>query len=168
MHLQSSFSDADMSIKYKRLSPHRREDGIWVVGSRTAITEFSYNKQNVILLPADSPFSKLYALHIHNISHCGVSTTVSKIRLRFWIVRISIIVKSIVYRCAPCRRTRKLNCSQIMGDLPVERLLASPPWTYVSLNYFGPYIIRGKVNKRSIRSGFELAGHQSSLCRCCL
>ena len=38
MHLQSSFSDADMNNKYKRLSPRCREDGIWVVGSRTAIT----------------------------------------------------------------------------------------------------------------------------------
>ena len=86
---------------------------------------------------------------IHNISHCGVANTVSKIRLRFWIVRMGIIVKSIVYRCVSCRRTRKLNCSQIMGDLPVERLLPSPPWTYVSLDYFGPYIIRGEVNRRS-------------------
>ena len=149
-HLQSTFTEVDMSSKYKRLSPQKTEDGVWVVGSRTnKWTEFSYNNECVPLLPAEGAFSKLYVQHVHDIAHSGVYTTVSKVRLRFWIVKLAIIVKSIVHKCVTCRKNRKINCDQIMADLPIERLLPSPPWSHVSLDYFGPYIIRGEVSKRS-------------------
>ena len=77
---------SDVKIgKYKRLCPKTREDGVIVVGSRTSKwMHMSYDKSEVILLPREHRFSLLYAEHVHGIGHHGVSTTVSKIRLRFW------------------------------------------------------------------------------------
>jgi len=51
---------------YKRLCPRRRDDGIYVVGGRgQRWMEMSYNKQELVLLPYEHRFSRLYAEHVH-------------------------------------------------------------------------------------------------------
>ena len=147
---QSEFSKEDIEKKYINLSPQRREDGVWVVGTRTEKwMEISYNRKNSILLPFGHRFSKLYAEFIHSISHVGVLATVAKIRLQFWIVNLTKMVKSIVYHCITCRKRRKELLEQVMSPLPLCRLLPAPPWHAISLDYCGPFIIQGEVNKRS-------------------
>ena len=81
--------------KYKRLCPRKRNDGIYIVGGRSQRwVEMSYNKQELILLPYEHSFSKLYAEHINQRGHLGVLSTASKIRSRFWINRLLKLVTS--------------------------------------------------------------------------
>lgn len=113
--------------KYKRLCPRMREDGIYVVGDRTTRwMEMSYNKKEVILLPYEHRFSQLYAEYIHNRGHYGVSTTASKIRSKFWIVKLLKMTKSIKHNCIICKRLDKKLSEQVMGKLPEERLKPAP------------------------------------------
>ncbi|XP_038055193.1 uncharacterized protein LOC119727400 [Patiria miniata] len=135
---------------YAKLCPKVRDDGVMVVGARAERhVHFSHNRQEVPLLPYHHKFSKLYATHVHNRAHPGVQTTVSKIRSRYWIVNLYKMAKSIRHHCVPCRRHEKDMAGQQMGKLPLERLKPSPPWTYVGVDPFGPYTIRGEVNKRA-------------------
>lgn len=137
--------------KYKRLCPKRREDGVIVVGHRTGKwVHLSYDKREVILILREHRFSKLYAEHIHRKGHHGVSTTVSKIRLRFWIPQIHNIVKSISYSCVTCKKLDENLNKQVMGQLPEERLMPSPPWHITAIYLFGPFKIRDQVKKRTI------------------
>ena len=83
--------------KYKRLCPKMREDGVYVIRGRSELwMEMSYNKREVILLPYDHPFSRLFIEHKHRIGHHGVLTTASKVRTRYWIPKLLKLVKSIV------------------------------------------------------------------------
>lgn len=67
------------AAKYKRLCPRLCKDGIYVVGGRaTRWMEMSYNKSEVISLPYEHCFSRLYAEYVHNRGHYGVLTTASK------------------------------------------------------------------------------------------
>ena len=85
-----------LSGKYKWLTPRKRDDGIYVVGGRArGWVEMSYNKSEIILLPYGHRFSHLYAEHIHCRGHLGVLSTASKIRAKFWIVKLLKLVKSI-------------------------------------------------------------------------
>lgn len=137
--------------KYKRLYPKRREDGVIVVGHRTGKwVHLSYDKREVILIPREHRFSKLYAEHIHRKGHHGVSTTVSKIRLRFWIPQIHNIVKSIRYNSVTCKKLDENLNKQVMGQLPEERLMPSPPWHSTAIDLFGPFKIRDQVKERTI------------------
>ena len=43
-----------------------------------------------------------------------------------------------------------------MSPLPVERLKPAPPWFYIGIDIFGPYTIRGEVNKRSSGKGYGI------------
>ena len=52
-------------------------------------------------------------------------------------------------RCIQCRKNSKLLQSQVMSQLPQERLKAAPAWSFTSSDFFGPFEIRGETNKRS-------------------
>ena len=135
---------------FKRLCPRMREDGIIVVGGRVEKwLEISYNKNDLILLPYEHRFARLYAEYIHQRGHHGVSSTVSKIRARFWITNIQRMVRSIKYNCVICKKIDKQLCQQKMGKLPEERLKPSPPWHYTGIDLFGPFKIRDEVKRRT-------------------
>ncbi|XP_071954191.1 uncharacterized protein [Antedon mediterranea] len=135
---------------YARLGPKIREDGVIVVGERISRNvHFSYNKQEVPLLPYDNAFTKLYAKEIHSKGHLGVQSIVAKIRSKYWIIDVQRMVKSIKYHCVTCRRFEKNTAAQKMGPLPITRLKPSPPWMYIGVDLFGPFTTRGEVNKRA-------------------
>ena len=101
--------------KFKRLCPRVRDDGVIVVG-------------DVPLLPYKHKLSHLYAKHIHEEGHHGVSATARKVRSRFWIIGLHRIVKSIKYNCVKCKKLEKKSRAQVMGRLPQERLKPAPAW----------------------------------------
>ena len=109
----------------------------------------SYDNNEVILLPYEHRFTRLYAEYTHRKGHHGVATTVSKIRKRFWIPKIHNMIKSIRYNCVTCKKLDNKPNQQIMGQLPHERLKPSPPWHNTAIDLFGPFKIRDEVKKRS-------------------
>ena len=75
--------------KFSRLCARKREDVVIVVRGRIPkSSESSYDEQELILMPFDHRVSRLYAERVHSRGHNGVSTTMSKIRTRFWILRL--------------------------------------------------------------------------------
>ena len=147
---QSSVSGEDLEKKFRHLSPRRKDDGVIVVGQRAEIwMHLTYNEDDLILLPYNHPFSKLYAEFIHKQDHLGVAATISKIRLKYWIVNLSKMVKSIRYNCVQCRKLCKKLETQVMGQLPIDRLKPAPAWSSTSIDYFGPFETKGETNKRS-------------------
>ena len=147
---QASITDADLKKKYKRLGAKRRTDGVIIICGRIeAWMKASYNNQEMILLPYEHPLSRLYVVMVHNYTHSGISATSSKVRLKYWIVKLGKLVRSVRFNCVPCRKIEKKCCEQIMSPLPDVRLQPAPAWSSVSLDLFGPIEIRGEVNKRS-------------------
>ncbi|XP_071954151.1 uncharacterized protein [Antedon mediterranea] len=136
--------------KYGSLGPMIDNDGIVVVGERIKNhVHFSYNNKLVPLLPTDHTFSKLYTEKVHKLSHSGVSATMAKVRAKYWIIRLRRIVSSVRNKCMGCRRLEGKVQEQIMGSLPIQKLKPSPPWTYVGCDLFGPFRVRGEVQKRT-------------------
>ena len=157
MWIRHSQEDIEKQIKpetLRRLGV-QEEDGIKVVGGRLeAWNAHSYNEKNPVLLSSKSSLARLYANKIHNECHLGVSSVIAKIRRKFWIVGIRSLVKSIRYRCVTCRKLDKMLQQQIMGKIPAERLKPAPAWNYTSTDLFGPFEIKGEVNKRTRAKGY--------------
>ena len=80
---------------FNRLCPSQEPDGI---------IEVRCDNQKLVLLPYNQRFSRLFAEHVHNEAHSGNAVTLSKIRLRFWIVNLGRMVKLIRNRCITCRK----------------------------------------------------------------
>ena len=134
------------SAEYIKLLP-RIKDEIIVVGGRTERWMAStWNKQEFVLLPFSHRLSYLVALTEHYMcGHLGVNATIARIRSKYWIIRVRVLVKQIVSKCIFCCKKRKSLCTQVMGQLPLERIQPSPPFSLTGVDFFGSYTIKGEV-----------------------
>ena len=146
---QKSIAKEVQAGKFVRLCP-KYKDGLIVVGGRAERwMQATWNRQEFILLPHNHRFSQLIAENEHKKGgHLGVAATVARIRSRFWVTNLQRIVKSICFKCVTCRRKFQKLSGQIMSNLPLERLQPSPPFSNVGVDFFGPFTIRGEVQKR--------------------
>ena len=135
--------------KYKRILP-TVEDGIIVVGGRAERWLYStWNREKFVLLPEKHPFSWLVAQRAHiDSGHLALESTVARIRSKYWIIGVRRMVRTIVGRCKTCKLKFKRLESQKMSPLPIERIKPSPAFQHVGLDYFGPFEIKGEVQKR--------------------
>ena len=67
----------------------------------------------------------------------------------FWIPGGKRKISSYIFRCVPCRRLRGARQSQIMADLPADKLTPAPPFSYVGVDVFGPW----SISTRKTRGG---------------
>ena len=152
---QASMQQEVMKGKYIKLQP-KISDGVIVVGGRTERwMEATWNRQNFILLPNEHKLSRLIAVDEHfKGGHLGCAATVSRIRSKYWIVGVRKVVNTIINNCVQCKIKFKRVSEQIMSPLPLERIKPSPPFLNVGIDYFGPYAIRGEVQKRTRGKGY--------------
>ena len=136
---------------YKTLNPAKLTNGIWVVGaSRLA----HGNPLGGIycdlpkFLPSGHAFTKLAMKEAHERNHRGRDSTLATFRHKFWTTSGSKLAKNIVGKCQLCILRNASLIEQAMGSLPIERITPSPPFNFSMLDLFGPYLIRGEVQKR--------------------
>ena len=148
-HAQLELHDMISSNRLRRLCPKINDGIIYVGGRAERWMEMTWNKQMFILLPKNSRLSILIADKIHKeIGHLRVAATIAAIRAKYWIIGIHTIVRSICYKCTLCRIKNKRLAEQYMGALPIERLKPAPIFHSTGVDYFGPFTIRGEVQKR--------------------
>jgi len=135
--------------KLQKLRP-TIEDGVVVVGGRAERwMQATWNRQKFILLPGKHPISVLIARYAHKSGgHLGVMASIAKVRSTYWILGIRQIMRSIVSKCVKCKKKLMSMGRQVMSPLPIERLRPSPPFTNICIDYFGPFQIKGEVQKR--------------------
>ena len=140
------------SKRLRKLHPQKDKDNIIVVGGRIERWyEATWNDQFFIVLPGKHHISLLIARYEHAVGgHLGRDATISKIRAKYWILGIRVLVESIIEKCTLCKEKLQKMQQQQMAPLPVERLLLkpSPGFTYVMIDYFGPFEVSGEVQKR--------------------
>ena len=85
----------------------------------------------------------------HESGHRGRDATLARFRLSYWVVQGSKLGQSVQSKCQKCKLREAKFQQQQMGLLPDARLKPSPAFNYVMLDLFGPYLIRGEVQKRT-------------------
>jgi len=137
--------------KYTPLKPSLRTDGLWVVGSRLQ----QYNpmcpeSDAQVLLPSKHVVTRLLMKNAHETGgHRGRDATLARFRQKYWTPYGSKIAGSVKASCQLCKLRDPEFLGQEMGSLPDSRLKPAPAFTNVMLDLFGPYKVRGEVNKRS-------------------
>lgn len=67
----------------------------------------------------------------------------------FWVVGAKNLVRSEIRSCVTCRKLQGSFGWQKMADLPVDRHQPAPPFSYVGVDTFGPWI----TTQRRTRGG---------------
>ena len=133
----------------KKLRPVCNE-GIHTVGGRTERwMGYTWNQQRFILLPKEHHVSRLIARSMHNKGgHLGISSSISKVRSKYWIIGLRMLMKNIINQCRKCKDRLRCLQSQIMSPLPIESIKPCPAFSNVGVDYIGPFYTNGEVQKR--------------------
>ena len=139
--------------QYKSLAPVQGEDGLWRIGGRMrSHVPFTENNQMPIILPYDSPVTRLLMRNAHEVGHGGQDRTLLEFRrLGFWTVRGGRLAKAMSEqgRCVKCQKLEPSLMKEEMGLLPEEVLKEREAWGRVQLDLFGPMVVKSDVKART-------------------
>ncbi|XP_064472910.1 uncharacterized protein LOC135387742 [Ornithodoros turicata] len=149
-----------------KLDPYMDEDGLIRIGGRLRNSTLSQNERHPIVVPPRHHIATLLVRHYHErVAHQGRHFTEGAIRAAgLWIVGAKRCVGSVIHNCIKCRKLRGKPQQQIMADLPRDRLRTDPPFTYVGVDVFGPWLVRARRTRGGLSNNKRWAVLFTCLC----
>ena len=100
---------------------------------------------------SNSPFvySLVMDLHWKVNPHCGVHKTNRLLSGIMHVIKGGNLTKAIRDGCIQCRRILKKTMVEKMGNVPLEKLIVSPPFYAVQIDDCGPFVAHSAHNFRS-------------------
>ena len=128
-----------------KLSPFLSQ-GILRVGGRLSRANLPQSTKHPYILPRRSHITMLIICDVHKrLGHAGRGHVMAALREKYWIMGANSAVLHYLYKCVICRRIQATPSEQRMSDLPKERVNPAPTFTYVSVDYFGPFHIKERI-----------------------
>lgn len=101
-----------------------------------------------MLLDGKHPLSKLIFESEHlRLLHCGPQLLLSAVREHFWPTRGRVLARSTVHKCLMCHKFKGKTMQPIMGNLPKQRLVPSPPFETCGVDFAGPFSILNRKGR---------------------
>ncbi|GFY31697.1 integrase catalytic domain-containing protein [Trichonephila clavipes] len=127
------------------------DKGVLRVGGRLEKASIPYNQKHPAVLAKNSKLSKIYFITLYKkLFHVGPQGLLNAVRLRFWASGGRNIVKKTVHTCVVCFKCKAIPSSQIMGNLPYERVNMAHPFSVTDLDLGGPYFVAYKNQRKDI------------------
>ena len=101
---------------------------------------------------ANSPFVYTLVMDIHwrVHPHRGVYSTNRVLSNIMHVVKGGTLTRAIREDCLRCRRALKKTMAEMMGDIPLEKLIISPAFYAVQIDDCGPFKAYSRHNQRSV------------------
>ena len=139
-----SKSFANKSSSIYSLDPLLNDNRLLCVRGRLKRSPLNELCIHPALLPKEGYVIQLTIQWCHDeTQHSGKGITLSKLRSKgYWVINGNSAVRRLISKSVICKKLRGNTCQQKMSDLPLERLTETPPFTYVGLDLFGPFIVK--------------------------
>ncbi|GFS64474.1 uncharacterized protein TNCV_3956221 [Trichonephila clavipes] len=125
--------------------------GVLRVGGRLEKVSIPYSQKHPALLAKNSKLSKIYFITLHKkLFHVGPQGLLNAVRLRFWALGGRNLARKTVQTCVVCFKCKPIPSSQIMGNLPYERVNMAPPFSITGLDLGGPYFVTYKHQSKGV------------------
>ncbi|XP_067939577.1 uncharacterized protein [Watersipora subatra] len=148
-------ADLEQAVRgrYARLKPVINKDGIWVIGEQMGDNnplQQGSDDPPLKLLPTNHPYTRLLMDEAHTEGgHRGRDATLARFRHAYWTPQGTKLAKSVKTNCRLCKIRDPQLLTQEMGKLPKGRLTPALPFSQIVLDLFGPFPVRGEVQKRT-------------------
>ncbi|XP_077073702.1 uncharacterized protein LOC143724510 [Siphateles boraxobius] len=131
------------SSRIFRLNP-QLEEGILRVGGRLSRASMPAEAKHPIILPKNHRVADLILQDSHErLGHSGRNHVLSHVRQKYWIIDSSSSIRRMLSRCTICRRQHGASGTQMMANLPRNRVVPDePPFTRTGVDLFGPFHIK--------------------------
>ncbi|GFS75880.1 integrase catalytic domain-containing protein [Trichonephila clavipes] len=128
------------SSKLQSLNVFLDSEGILRVGGRLRLQQtLKFEQKHPMLIPKEHHFTSLVIRHFHRVNfHAGQELVLSLIRQQFWIPHGKSSVKKELRNCIDCFKLVAKPVSQMMGDLPIERINPCRAFEKVGIYFAGP------------------------------
>ncbi|GFS80358.1 integrase catalytic domain-containing protein [Trichonephila clavipes] len=80
--------------------------------------------------------------------HVGSQGLLNAVRQKFWPLSGRSITRKTVHQCVTCFKSRPILSSQVMGNLPRERVNISSPFPIAGLDLCGPFLVKHKNQRK--------------------
>ncbi|GFT34144.1 integrase catalytic domain-containing protein [Trichonephila clavipes] len=148
---QSGINLSDPSGNLKSLNIFQDDKGILRVGGRLEKASIPYCQKHPAILAKNSKLSKIYFITLHKkLFHVGPQGLLNAVRLRFWALGGRNLARKTVHTCVVCFKCKPIPSSQIMGNLPYERVNMAPPFSITGLDLGGPYFVSYKHQRKGV------------------
>ena len=118
------------------LRPFIDSSGLLRVGGRQ---QMSYSQKHPIILHNKHPLTRLIVRSVHHrLLHAGPTLLTASLVSNYHILSGKKLIRSITRGCVTCRRLSAKLSSQLMGQLPIERLTPGPVFDKVGVDFSGP------------------------------
>ena len=138
------------SWKVSQLSPYLDSQDIIRVGGRLKNANVPFSFKHPALLPKNHPLTEAILMHYHReTKHQGAHISHASImQAGYHIESGKQVIRKFISNCVLCRKLRATTSTQIMADLPVDRVESSPPFSTVGMDVFGPFFIHDGASTR--------------------
>lgn len=135
--------------KLKSLNPFVDSDGILRVGGRLGNSNLPFNQRHPAILSKSHRLTFLIILNCHlKYFHVGASTLLSLVREKFWPLSARSVCRKIVHNCIICFKAKPVISSQLMGNLPKERVTVDFPFNCSGVDLCGPFWTKYKNQRK--------------------
>lgn len=135
----------------RNLHPFIDHKGIIRVGGRLEKASIPFSQKHPAILPRNSRLSKIYFSSVHKrLLHVGPQGLLNAVRLKFWPLGGRDLARKTVHLCVTCFKSKPILSSQIMGNLPYERINRSPPFSVTGLDLCGPFFVSYKNQRKGV------------------
>ncbi|GFU95152.1 integrase catalytic domain-containing protein [Trichonephila clavipes] len=148
---QSGINLSDPSGNLKSLNIFQDNKGVLRVGGRLEKASIPYSQKHPAILAKNSKLSKIYFITFHKkLFHVGPQGLLNAVRLRFWALGGRNQARKTVHTCVVCFKCKPIPSSQIMDNLPYERVNMAPPFSITGLDLGGPYFVTYKYQRKVV------------------
>lgn len=129
--------------KLEAMDPKMDNMGLLRLGGRLDRSELDYEMKHPFIIPHDSQLAQLIMNYAHRQTHHGgVQVMTQFIRQKYWISRLRNGLRNIVHKCVVCVRMNARMETQLMSELPKERVQVGKPFLHTGVDYAGPFELR--------------------------
>ncbi|GFX30990.1 integrase catalytic domain-containing protein [Trichonephila clavipes] len=137
--------------KLRNLNPFIDSDGLLRVGGRLSNSDLPYVNKHPAILPGNHNLTVQIIVHFHRKNlHTGASSLLHYVREKFWPLNGRSLCRKVVHECLVCFKSRPLVTSQLMGNLPRDRVVPDYPFNCSGVDFCGPFMIRYKNQRKGI------------------
>ncbi|GFX20950.1 integrase catalytic domain-containing protein [Trichonephila clavipes] len=154
--------------KLRNLNPFIDSDGLLRVGGWLNNSDLPYVNKHPAILPGNHNLTVQIIVHFHRKNlHTGASSLLHYVREKFWPLNGRSLCRKVVHECLVCFKSRPLVTSQLMGNLPHDRVVPDYPFNCSGVDFCGPFMIsrRGKCAKLYSDNGKTFVGANKELKR---
>ena len=133
-------------------------EGVIRVDGRLKNVNLPFRIKHPVMLPYNHPICKIIANYYHaKCGHQGKHLTLGAIgEAGFFLEKSSKLLKSLISSCIICRKLRANVQTQIMADLPKDRLERVAPFTNTVVDIMGPWLISSGTSTRKTNRQYKV------------